>query len=89
MKNKKPTEFDFCRYHRTPFAETHEVFYGRNRQNSMKYGMQVKLCRYCHNQIHSNPNTHKDKKLKEVYQRKFEKQYSHDLFMQIFGRNYL
>lgn len=89
-RNPKPTIDSVCRYCKTPYAQTHEVFYGTaNRQLSIEWGMQVNLCVRCHRQVHLYPNKHKDKKLKQVYQLKFEKQYGHEKFMKIFGRNYL
>lgn len=32
--------------------DLHEVFHGRNRVNSMKYGCVIPVCRNCHNRIH-------------------------------------
>jgi hypothetical protein len=88
-RNPIPTINDVCRYHKTPYAQTHEVFYGTaNRQHSIDWGMQVTLCHLCHRDVHLHPNKHKDRKLKQIFQLKFEKLYGHDKFMQIFGRNY-
>ena len=33
----------------------HEVIYGKNRINSMKFGLTIPLCNYHHQKIHSNP----------------------------------
>ena len=90
--NPKPTINDICIQCGRPFAETHEVFYGRGkRQLSIKYKMQAKLCCMCHKDapysVHKNKEM--DLILKRKYQRIFEKQYGHEKFMEVFGRNYL
>lgn len=88
--NPLPTIDDICKYHQTPYAETHEVFYGRGkRQLSIKYKMQEKLCDKCHDEVHDNPNQGKDLELKQEFQLKFQEQYSYEKFMSIFERNYL
>lgn len=65
----------------------HEIFFGRNRTNSMKYGTVVPLCSSCHARMH------KDIKLQEVYhkigQDCFNKHYPNLNFMEIFKINYL
>ena len=70
----------------------HEVFYGSgNRIQSMKYGLIVPLCDNCHTidnlSVHNNYFT--DIKLKQQAQAIFEREYSHEEFMQIFKKNYL
>lgn len=89
--NPKPTQHDTCYICGKPYAQTHEVFYGRGkRQLSIKYGMQCKLCEEHHtgpNGIHNDP--YFDFKVKQIYQRRFEEQYRHELFIKLFGRNYL
>lgn len=69
----------------------HEIFFGRNRKQSMKYGLVVYLCDDCHTisnlSVHNNYFT--DLKLKQLGQAAFEKKYSHEEFMTIFGKNYL
>lgn len=90
--NPKPTIEDKCYVCNAPYAATHEVFYGRGkRQLSIKYKMQAKLC-YEHHE-HTRTGIHFDKrfdfKVKQIYQRKFEKEYSREKFIEVFGRNYL
>lgn len=34
--------------------DINEIFMGRNRINSMKYGLCIPLCRYCHSNYHNN-----------------------------------
>jgi hypothetical protein len=92
--NPKPTDQDLCRECSKPYAHTHEAFFGRGqRQLSIKYGMQVKLCYYHHNDpsskeaVHNNPAF--DLSLKQEYQQKFEQIYGYDEFMRIFRKNYI
>lgn len=65
---------------------------GCNRGKSEEWGLKVFLCRRCHNMMH-NPRTEVEQIaqdfLKQVAQEEFEKRYSHTLFMQEFGKNYL
>lgn len=70
----------------------HHIFYGTaNRRLSEKYGCWVYLCAYHHNMsdygVHFNKDI--DLGLKRMCQTEFEKKYSHEKFMQVFGRNYL
>lgn len=69
----------------------HEIFFGRNRKQSMEYGLVVYLCDNCHTisdlSVHNNYFT--DLKLKQLGQAAFEKKHSHEDFMRIFGKNYL
>lgn len=64
----------------------HEIFYGRNRQNSMKYGLVMPLCYRCHLSIHRSSI------LQEIWhvkgQMAFEEHYPELDFLEIFGRNY-
>ena len=89
--NPKPTVYDRCIVCGKPYAELHEVFHGPNRQNSIRYGMQVRLCEEHHrtgkDAVHNNKAF--DRQLKEHYQAIFEKKYSREEFVRIFGRNYL
>ena len=64
----------------------HEVFFGRNRQLSIKYGLVIPLCIECHQEIHKN------KKLQDIWHKKgqdiFETYYPDLDFLKIFRRNY-
>lgn len=64
----------------------HEIFFGKNRINSMKYGCVVPLCSDCHYKVHHNIKI--DTKLKEKCQKKFEEIYKNN-FLEIFRKNYL
>ena len=65
----------------------HEVYPGRNRSNSMKYGCVLPLCSNCHLEIHNNS------KLSDYYkaltQQRFIEVYPYLDFIEIFKRNYL
>lgn len=88
--NPVPNVNDVCRYTGEPYASTHEVFFGTGqRQLSIRYGMQVKVCDRIHKQIHANPLTGLDIELKQEFQQKFEEEHGHDVYMATFGRNYL
>lgn len=71
--------------------EEHHVMSGRgNRSLSERFGLKVKLC-YTH---HRSPvGVHSDYKLKkqleEDAQTAFEKFYSHEMWMELFKKNYL
>ena len=65
----------------------HEVFRGRNRANSMKYGLCLRLCLNCHEKYQEdkdfNNYWHKQAQLK------FKEVYPDLDFLDIFKRNYL
>lgn len=67
----------------------HEVFFGRNRQLSMKYGCVVPLCFNCHEKVHNDYAT--DLKLKQECQKRYMKYYEVDeeAFIKTFRSNYL
>jgi hypothetical protein len=88
--NPTPTINDICRYTLQPYAQTHECFFGTGqRQLSIKYGLQVKVCDRIHRQIHANPLTGLDMELKKEYQEKFEAQWGHDFYMKCFMVDYI
>lgn len=64
----------------------HEVFFGRNRQLSIKYGLVIPLCIECHQEIHKN------KILQDIWHKKgqdiFETYYPDLDFLKIFRQNY-
>lgn len=70
----------------------HEVFFGTaNRRLSIKWGMTAWLCPAHHNMTNDGVHFNRDNDLilKRRYQAHFELMYSHELFVAIFGRNYL
>lgn len=70
--------------------EVHHVFFGSaNRKLSDKYGLVVPLCPDCHrgrNGVHNNYQL--DLYIKRYAQLQFEKEYSFEKFMEVFGKNY-
>lgn len=90
LYNHRPTVNDICRYTGQAYAETHEVFFGKGkRQLSIKYGLQVKVSSDIHQDIHRNPMKGLDLELKKEYQSIFEAKYGHEMFMELFGKNYI
>lgn len=65
----------------------HIVNGGGNRDMCDKYGLTVYLCAKHHDMVHRDQKL--DKSLKRHTQEAFEKQYGHDLWMEIFHKNYL
>ena len=65
----------------------HEVFFGKNRVNSMKYACVVPLCAFCHSKVHSQVQL--DLKLKKLTQEVFIEVYEDVDFLSIFHKNYL
>lgn len=65
----------------------HEIFDGRNRQNSMRYGLCLRICMKCHMKITNNIQ------LKKEWYKKgqvaFEETYPDLDFISIFYKNYL
>lgn len=64
----------------------HEIFRGRNRSNSMKYGLCLRMCLKCHKKYQDdlffNDFWHKEA------QKKFEQTYLNLDFLEIFKKNY-
>lgn len=72
----------------------HEIFMGNpNRKLSKQYGLWVWLTPYWHNgsnySVHGTNGHELDLKLKKAGQEAFEKIYSRDEFIRIFGKSYL
>lgn len=65
----------------------HEVIFGSNRLNSIKYGLVMPVCYEHHLECHKNSQLQDDWKKKA--QIEFEKHYPDLDFIKIFGRNYL
>lgn len=65
----------------------HEVFPGRNRSNSMRYGCVIPLCEEHHKEIHVNSVLSNHYKV--LAQQEFIKVYPYLDFVSIFRRNYL
>ena len=71
-----------CQKHKKDHLD--EVFGGRNRQTSMKYGLVIPICFKCHRELTDNPL--KKKAIQEEAKQKFIKKYSEEKFIKEFGR---
>jgi len=69
-----------------PSVNKHEVFFGRNRQNSMKYGLVIGLCYRCHLLMHRNIIWQEIWHVKG--QTAFEEHYPELDFLSIFKKSY-
>lgn len=67
-------------------SELHEIFAGRNRLNSMRYGCVIPICSECHRLLQNN--AYQMQKLQSKCQIKFEKVYKDIDFLSIFRKNY-
>lgn len=69
----------------------HHVFGASNRKHSEKWGLKIWLCSAHHNMSDAGIHFNKDLNLavKQIAQKKFEEEHTHEEFMSIFGRNYL
>ncbi len=70
-----------------PNTHKHEIFFGKNHKNSIKYGLVVGLCLEHHtgrNGIHTAKGTILNKRLQEIGQNAFEKVYKDLVFINIF-----
>ena len=76
-----------CYICKKPKQHLHEIYYGKNRINSMKYGCVVPLCFRCHNRVHNNFVI--DKALKDKCADKFKKVYPDIEFLDIFHKIYI
>ena len=66
----------------------HEIFAGRNRQNSMKYALCLRMCLYCHEEKQEDTifNDFWHKKAQEYFEKNIG---SREEFWRVFRRNYL
>lgn len=72
-----------------PKQELHEIYFGKNRSNSIIFGCVVPLCYEHHRGKTGVHNNHElDLRLKQECQKRFEELYSVE-FMNIFYKNYL
>lgn len=76
---------------RTGLHEHHVISGTASRQLSERYGIKVYLCVQHHifgpAAVHNNPNIRSI--LQKKAQETFEKKYSHEKWMDVFGKNYL
>lgn len=78
-------------YARRTTQEHHAIFGNSGRNLSEKWGLKVYLCLQHHTAgpmaVHNNQE--QARLLQRKAQETFEEKYSHQMWMQIFGRNYL
>ena len=90
LENKRfsilTNDLSYCYLCGKPKNHLHEVFFGKNRVNSMKWVCVVPLCACCHLKVHSNIEL--DLKLKKLCQKRFIEVYDDD-FLSIFRKNYI
>lgn len=67
--------------------QTHHCLHGIRRKKADEFGLTVHLCPMCHKELHDNG--YYDLTLERVAQKAFEKKYSHEKFIEVFGKNYL
>lgn len=80
-------DLEHCYICKQAKCDLHEIFGGKNRQASMKYGLVIPVCRKCHEMIPKSKTL--TQKLHEVGRKVFKKYYKSENFMQIFGKSYL
>lgn len=81
----------YCMICGRPRPHKHEIFFGRNRQLSIKYNMILPLC-YEHHEGINGPHRNRDVDLryKRAGQMAWEETYgSREDFIKIFGKSYL
>jgi len=76
------TNLDKCYFCNNKKMELHEVFRGRNRQKSMKWGLVVPICSKCHSKITIDKEF--SKILEQLAQKIFIKKYSREKFIEEF-----
>lgn len=73
-----------------PKDHIHEIYFGKNRINSMKWGCCVPLCYSCHKgQFGVHNNSQVDIMLKQKCQKKFQEIYPEIDFLKIFYKSYI
>ena len=82
------TDLSNCYICKNPKDDLHEIFGGRNRQNSIKLGFVLPLCRECHHKAHFNPG------FSDFLHRLGQSYYENNIgsksdFILLFKRNYL
>jgi hypothetical protein len=82
-------DLDTCMFCGLSATDLNEIFRGRNRRNSMKWGAVIPLCRNCHNKITDNIELETKWKIKGQKQVMDFYKMSKEEFIEIFGRNYL
>jgi len=71
--------------------EVHHIMAGPNRKWSVKFGLWCHLCSECHRGSRNGAQYNREigDRLKRDAQMAFEERYSHEMWMDIFKKNYL
>ena len=88
MDMKKLHDGEYCLECGAMATDEHHCFPGPNRKNADEDGLTVRLCRRCHSRLHDKDNR-LEIKYKKLAQIAYEYRYSHEEFMNRYGRNYL
>ena len=82
-------DLDTCYLCGKPKEHLHEVFFGNNRINSMRYGCVIPICAMCHTKVHQDIQI--DLELKKRLEKAFIEVYECDIeyFIKIFRKNYI
>jgi len=85
------TDDDRCFLCRSAYGtDWHHIFGGPNRKLSEEDGLKIRVCRYCHEQIHEGKNSKAlMTALHKLGQTKYEATHSREEFMERYGRNWL
>ena len=91
IKSILTDDLDHCLICGSPHVEIHHCIFGTaNRKVADRYGLVIALCREHHtgglDSVHRDAGL--DLQIKRIAQEAFEKKYSHDKFVEIFGKNY-
>lgn len=84
-------DLSYCVVCGKPHPHKHEVFFGKNRKLSIKYGMVIPLC-YEHHEGNESPHMDReiDLQFKQEAQAIWESTYgTREDFIRIFGKSYL
>ena len=69
--------------------DRHEIYFGYNKQKSIRYGLWVNLCRECHDKLHNGLDDSLNRKLKALGRKRFEEIHSKAKFeYEFLGRFY-
>ena len=69
-------------------TEEHHMIHGTaGRKKAEKYGLKVHLCHDCHMKLHDKGEH--DRTLQCIAQDVFERNFGHEEWMRIFGKNYI
>lgn len=68
--------------------DRHHVYHGPRRAAAERYGCWIWLRHDIHMEVHDR-NKELDRILQQTCQRRFEEIYSHEEFMDVFGKSYL